>query len=184
MARQCGSTALVGEAEIIATVIAVLSLGVSTYALLVGERRERRRRHERDEDRRDLHLAAAASALAKLEAFAVNSAGPASYEWNAGDYDGHQQRRSLEAAIVSGELEELKRRLGRSDVRKLIDLVLDLIREQLHDVSVLVTTMKHLQQNPDMPREPFIAGASTLAERSKVLRALHDKLERAVGGAG
>lgn len=156
------SSTVDAETEATATGV-IVSFGTGVAALVVGQVRERRRRRERaediaqrrrerndDRDREDARYAA--RALRNLRSFAVNSGGPRSALLDDGDYEGHFREIRDGARIVAGDLDELAKSLGRSDVTQPVEKALRLMASQVEHVKAATRCMQDRRDDPEHSR--------------------------------
>jgi hypothetical protein len=171
----------VDTGDVVTTLVASLSLVVSIFALLAGQHREKRqenqRRRERDQD-------VSTKALTYLATFARNTSSPVSEEFQKGDFQDHYRARHHEYSAASMELEQLKRRLGRNDVKTLVDEAVELMATQMMTVRGIVQTMEAMSQaqrdNPDQrwPDDgPLSDYYGPLGRQSSELMDLHNRLQ-------
>jgi hypothetical protein len=133
----------VDTGDVVTTLVASLSLVVSIFALLAGQHREKRqenqRRRERDQD-------VSTKALTYLATFASNTSSPVSEEFRKGDFQDQYRARHRDYSAASMELEQLKRRLGRNDVKTLVDEAVELMATQMMTVRGIAQTMEAMSQ--------------------------------------
>jgi hypothetical protein len=82
----------------------------------------------------------------------VNSGGPRSALLDDGDYEGHFREIRDGARIVAGDLDELAKSLGRSDVTQPVEKALRLMASQVELVKAATRCMQDRRDDPEHSR--------------------------------